>query len=324
MASSLVKDDPGLAETSRLWREMRGWLDTEHPDAALIAEWGDPAVSVPAGFHGDFFLHFGGQGQGRPMRSLWSNGVDTSRFESGAEPDGPCYFDAAGRGTARTFLDAYQGALAAIGEPGHISLPTSNHDFPRLHAGPRSPAQLPPAFAFQLTFPTVPAIYYGDEIGMRYVPGLPDTEGSVNPNGFNRGGSRTPMQWDDGPSAGFSAGPAERLYLPVDPDPGRPAAAAQRAGQGSLLHTVRDLIALRRAHPELGPAGSLEVLHDGYPLAYLRGERFLVVVNPSGETQQLRHGRPALGGSTAARHTGVTVDETTITAQPFSFGIFEL
>jgi glycosidase len=51
---------------------------------------------------------------------------------------------------------------------------------------------LPPAFAFHLTFPTVPAIYYGDEIGMRYVPGLPDTEGSVMVSGYNRTGSRTP------------------------------------------------------------------------------------------------------------------------------------
>ena len=42
MASSLVKDDPGHVETGRLWTEIRGWLDTTHPDVALIAEWGDP------------------------------------------------------------------------------------------------------------------------------------------------------------------------------------------------------------------------------------------------------------------------------------------
>jgi hypothetical protein len=29
---------------------------------------------------------------------------------------------------------------------------------------------------------------------MRYVPGLPDTEGSVMRSGHNRAGSRTPMQ----------------------------------------------------------------------------------------------------------------------------------
>src|SRR6202023_3119660 len=42
MASSLVKDDPGFAETSRLWREERGGLDRAHPGAVLLSAWGDP------------------------------------------------------------------------------------------------------------------------------------------------------------------------------------------------------------------------------------------------------------------------------------------
>ena len=79
------------------------------------------------------------------------------------------------------------------------------------------------------------------------------------------------MQWDDGPNAGFSTAPAERLYLPVDPAPDRPTVAAQRADPGSVLHLVRRLIALRRATPALGLAGATEVLHAGYPLVYLRG-----------------------------------------------------
>ena len=321
MASSLVKDDPGRVETARLWREERDWLDRAHPEAALLSEWGDPPVAVPAGFHADFFLHFGGPANGRPMRSLWSNGVSTEYPEWAAEP---CYFDAEGRGDAGTFLGAYHDALDAIGEPGHVALPTANHDFARLCAGPRTPEQLPPAFAFLLTFPTLPAIYYGDEIGLRHLPGLPDKEGSVMRSGYNRAGVRTPMQWDASPNAGFSAAPAESLYLPIDPDPERPTVAGQRADKDSLLHTVRDLVALRRAHPELGPGGSLEVLHAGYPLAYLRGGRFLVVVNPSDRTRALPHGRPELAAATAVRHTGVRLDRDAITASPFSFGIFRL
>jgi glycosidase len=323
MASSLVKDDPGFAETSRLWREERRWLDRTHPDAVLLSEWGDPAVAVPAGFHADFFLHFGGPANGRPLRSLWSNGIAPGPREW--SPDSPPFFDAGGRGNPGAFLSAYQDALTAIGEPGHIALPTANHDFARLHAGTRTAEQLPCAFAFQLTFPTLPAIYYGDEIGMRYVAGLPDVEGSISvASSFNRAGSRTPMQWDGGLNAGFSVAPAAALYLPVDPDPQRPTVSGQRADQNSLLHLVRDLIALRRAHPELGPGGSLEILHDAYPLAYLRGGRFLVVVNPSGHARALTHDRPGLAGATTVRHTGVKLDQATVTAGPFSFGIFRL
>jgi glycosidase len=320
MASSLVKDDPGFTETARLWREVRAWLDQAHPDAVLLSEWGDPAVAVPAGFHADFFLHFGGPANGPPLRSLWSNGTWTERPERATEPH---YFDSYGRGNTSAFLAAYHDALAAIGEPGHIVLPTANHDFARLHAGPRTTEQLPSAFAFLLTFPTLPAIYYGDEIGMRHLTGLPDTEGSVMRSGYNRAGARTPMQWDGGPNAGFSAAPAARLYLPVDPDPGRPTVAGQRADQASLLCLVRDLIALRRAHPELGPGGRLEILGDAYPLAYLRGDRFLVVINPSDRARVLPHDRPALAAATAVRHTGVQLDQATITAGPFSFGIFQ-
>lgn len=322
MAYSLVKDDPGCAETGRLWREVRAWLDRAHPDAALLSEWGDPALAVPAGFHADFFLHFGGPANGRPLRSLWSNGTAVNRAEWGA--DNPCYFDADGRGDPGVFLAAYRGALAAIGEPGHIALPTANHDFARLCAGSRAAGQLRPAFAFLLTFPTLPAIYYGDEIGMRHVPGLPDTEGSVMHWGYNRAGARTPMQWDSSPNAGFSAAPAASLYLPVDPDKDRPTVAGQRARSDSLLHLVRDLIALRRAHPELGPGGSLEILSDAYPLTYLRSGRFLVVINPSDRTYVLPHGRPELAGATAVKHVGVKLNQTRISAGAFSFGIFRL
>lgn len=320
MASSLVKDDPGFVETGKLWTELRAWLDRTHPDAALLAEWGDPAAAVPAGFHGDFLLQFGGGGDGRALRSLWHTGTATNRDEWGTPP---CYFSASGEGSARTFLTAYDQATHTIGEPGHVILPTANHDFARLHCEPRTPEQLPAAFAFQLTFPTVPAIYYGDEIGMRYIPGLPEKEGSVLAADYNRAGSRTPMQWDQGTNAGFSTAAAENLYLPLDPDAdARPNVATQRADDASLLNQVRDLIALRRATPELGTAGSLEVLHDGYPLAYLRGGRYLVVINPSDAEVSLRHDRPEMATANIVRGHGVVVGESSLTAEPFAFGIF--
>jgi hypothetical protein len=49
-----------------------------------------------------------------------------------------------------------------------------------------------------------------------------------------------------------------------------------------------------------------------------------VIVNPSDHTRVLKHDRPDLAGATAVRHTGVDVDGASITAGPFSFGIFRL
>ncbi|MEV4612629.1 alpha-amylase family glycosyl hydrolase [Kitasatospora sp. NPDC049258] len=317
MASSLVKDDPGTVETGRLWTELRGWLDQRHPDAALLAEWGDPARSVPAGFHADFFLQFGGDTDGRPLRSLWQNGAGTDQDGWPAEP---CYFDADGKGDFGVFLDAWRAADRAVGSAGRISLPTSNHDFSRLACGPRTRDQLAPAFAFQLTWPTLPAIYYGDEIGMRYVPGLPDTEGSTLGPRYNRAGSRTPMQWDAGPGAGFST--ATDLYLPLDPAADRPDVATQRADESSLLHQVRHLIALRRTHPELGTHGEVEVLHTGYPLAYTRGDRFLIVVNPRRAPATLPLPTPTPRRELTTH--GIHLTDTHLHATGFSYGIFEL
>ncbi|MEU0372243.1 alpha-amylase family glycosyl hydrolase [Streptomyces sp. NPDC006283] len=322
MAASLVKDDPGHAESARLWRELRAWLDTAHPDAALLSEWGDPAVSVPAGFHADFFLQFGSDNDGLTLRSLWNNNTGTVNEQwAPLEP----YFDAEGAGSPATFLDNWQSAtetIAASGRRGFISLPTANHDFSRLSSGPRAAEQLPAAFAFQLTWPTLPAVYYGDEIGMRYVPGLPDHEGSVLGPRYNRAGSRTPMHWDDTENAGFSTAPADALYLPLDPDPARPTVAAQRADPGSLLNLVRRLITLRKSTPELGPAGSVRVLHAGYPLVHVRGGRYLVVINPRRDAVEARLPEAVTARPVEVRGVDVTAD--LVRAEGFAYGIFDL
>jgi maltose alpha-D-glucosyltransferase/alpha-amylase len=132
------------------------------------------------------------------------------------------------------------------------------------------------------------------------------------------------MQWDDAPGAGFSTAPEDRLYLPVDPDPGRPTVAAQRDDPGSLLHLVRRLIALRKATPELGSRGTVEVLHTDYPLAYVRGGRYLVVVNPRRSPATLALPRAELAAVRPVESSGVTVGEKEIIATGFSFGIFAL
>jgi maltose alpha-D-glucosyltransferase/alpha-amylase len=268
MASSLVKDDPGKLETGALWRELRGWLDHAHPEAALFSEWAQPQVSVPAGFHADFFLHFGSS---QAFRSLFHNGaVHDPTFRPR-----PCYFDAAGAGSVSEFLAEWATALPVIGDGGHIVLPTSNHDYPRLVAGSRTAEQARAALVFILTWPTLPAIYYGDEIGMQYQPGLPDLEGSVLGQwwaGYNRAGSRTPMQWDH-------ADP-EVTYLPPHPSPIRPNVVDQQADPSSTLNLVRELITLRKTHAALGTSGSVETINPGYPFVYRRGNQFTIAVNP--------------------------------------------
>jgi maltose alpha-D-glucosyltransferase/alpha-amylase len=165
-------------------------------------------------------------------------------------------------------------------------------------------------------------IYYGDEIGMRYVPGLPEKEGSQLGTEA-RQGSRTPMQWDATPGAGFSTADPEALYLPIDPDPDRPDAAAQLADPDSLLHQVRRLIRLRRDTPALGTGGGVTVLHEGYPFVYRRGEHHLVVVNPRREPVELTLPEP-IGPATGLLVRGAAVTGRLVSAAGFGYGVFRV
>ncbi|RYZ26641.1 MAG: hypothetical protein EOP01_08765 [Propionibacteriaceae bacterium] len=178
------------------------------------------------------------------------------------------------------------------------------------------------ALTFLLTWGSVPCIYYGDEIGMRYLPDMPDVEGAICNPAYNRAGCRTPMQWDDSPNAGFSAAAPPDLYLPIDPDPGRPSVAAQEQEADSTLALVRRLISLRRATPALNARASTRVLHPGYPFAYVRGETHLVVVNPRRDQAVLV--ADEIAGARPLLTDGLSIQNTTVTAKGFGYGVFAL
>lgn len=265
MAMSLVKNDPESKGTIALWQEVHAFLAQEFPEAGMIAEWGEPDKSLAGGFHMDFLL------SGGP-----SHYDDLFRC---AEP----FFSHRGKGDVSKFAAHYQYYIEKTHGKGLICIPSGNHDTARL--APRLQGdELKHCFAFLLSMPGAPFIYYGDEIGMRYMEGLTSVEG-----GYHRTGARTPMQWDDSVNAGFSAASGERLYTPVDRSPGRPTVKTQMADENSLYHEIKRLIAVRMAHEALQSNGSIAFVYareNTYPFAYVRSsgaEKILVVLNPSME-----------------------------------------
>jgi len=90
-----------------------------------------------------------------------------------------------------------------------------------------------------------PIIYYGDEIGMGDNIDLTD-----------RDGLRTPMQWEAGPGAKFSAADPKQFYTPViSKNPYGPEwvnVADQRNDLHSLWHVIKKMIEIRKKHPVLG------------------------------------------------------------------------
>jgi glycosidase len=330
MASSLVKDDPGRAETGRLWQQMRAWIETNYPGRILLAEWGDPARSVPSGFHADFLLHFGGETDGLPMRSLWNNGAGTVNSSWHQQH---CWADAEGLGETGTFITAWREAAEVIaaadpagkyGRTGIVGLPTANHDFTRLVAGPRDAVQARVAMTLVLTWPAMPCLYYGDEIGMRFLPGLAAIEGSRLEPSFERAGSRTPMAWGDLTGTPFADGPSDSRYLPQDTDPDAPTVAAALAEPSSLLHLVRELVRLRHQDPRLDAGAPVQVLASGYPTAYTRGTdaSLLVVLNPSGQSVELA--LDAADGAEVLIGRGVRLLAEVVELDGFGYAVIDL
>lgn len=323
MAASLVKNDFDKSATIKLWKEdMAKWFKENYPENLLIAEWFNPAQSVNAGFHVDFFCHDGVYN----YSSLFFYGRGGRNGAPAVDP----YFDKAGKGGLKTWYDLYTYQYEAVKGKGYVSMPSGNHDFNRLSTGVRStPDQLKVAMTFFLTMPGVPFLFYGDEIGLKHNPNAKPVEGS-----FNRSGCRIPMLWDGSANAGFSTAPIEKIYIPQDPDPDRMTVQKAEADPNSLLHYVRTLIKLRAEHKTIGADAEWKLLNDleqPYPMVYqrtLNGKKCIVVLNPSDKKVtaeiSVQGATPEIiGGSykTATYKAGKSVDKITIS--PVSAVIYE-
>lgn len=272
MADSLVKNDEDKSATASLWRKVRSVLDEEFPEAALISEWCDaPRAVINAGFHSDFLLNHSGKLTYYGFRYRNEQGENKS------------YFCKTAHVSAQNMLERYLDELYKIEGSGYISIISGNHDTERI-SYMLDESELRLAYVFLLMLPGVPFFYYGDEIGMRYLP-QQSKEG-----GFHRTGSRTPMQWDSSErNLGFSAAPAKKLYLDVDRSPDAPCAQQQMQDDNSLWNLVRRLNEIRQANADLQSDAHLRLLccsEDGV-LCYQRGDSIAVAFNPTDQPRTL-------------------------------------
>jgi alpha-glucosidase len=168
--------------------------------------------------------------------------------------------------------------------------------------------------ALLLTLKGTPFLYYGEEIGMANlsltdISQLRDTAAINQYRGLTRQQNvppqtafqqvaattrdrcRSPMQWNDGPHAGFST-PEGSSWLPVHPAYRAGVnVAAQTDDPASLLTFYRRMLALRRTTPALitGDYQIIDTEHPAY-LAFLRQDSehkqtCLIMLNFSAEEQ---------------------------------------
>ncbi|MGI8718247.1 MAG: alpha-amylase family protein [Lapillicoccus sp.] len=122
-------------------------------------------------------------------------------------------------------------------------------------------ARMELAYSLLFSLPGTPVLRYGDEIGMGDNARLP-----------GRDAIRTPMQWEPGPTAGFSSAPPQSFFRPL---PARGAAGGARTSvreqqrePGSLLRWFQQMIGTLRECPEIG-VGTCSVLDLDLPPSVL-------------------------------------------------------
>jgi alpha-glucosidase len=137
--------------------------------------------------------------------------------------------------------------------------------------------------------------YYGDEIGMVTTPPTrkEDVKDPIGITGWpkekGRDGERTPMQWNDGPNAGFSP-PGVKPWLPIPPSYRTVNVASEEHEPDSMLHWYEQLIALKKQNAALRD-GTETMLNtsDEHVLSWMRkvdgGETVVVACNFTAQPQ---------------------------------------
>jgi len=111
----------------------------------------------------------------------------------------------------------------------------TNHDMDRVqNVLGSSVAKNKVASSLYLSFPGIPYIYYGEEIGMT----------GAKPDEF----IRTPMLWSNSPNAGFTSG---NPWIRVNTEYNGKNVALQENDENSLLNHYKKMVQLRNAHKEI-------------------------------------------------------------------------
>jgi len=224
---------------------------------------------------------------------------------------------------ARQFAKKIDEWEIALGEEKWPNYVLNNHDTIRSatrYASGADDQRLKIAATMLLTLRGTPFLYYGEEIGMRDIR-LKRSQ-ILDPIGRHywpffkgRDGCRAPMQWEGNlPYAGFSQ---FKPWLPLHPDFQERNVAGQSKDGLSLLNFYKQVIALRRAHPELISGSYQQILGLAHGvLGYERKfeqERTQVLLNFSKSTKQIeledKNERWIVGLTSQSRSIGTALKE---------------
>lgn len=239
MAGWIVKrDDEEFSGTIKAWDIILKPIKEKYPNAFFVSEWSSPKHSLLAPFDSDFLL----QDPWKPLHIYMCRG-DEPFFRKNVVK------------SAHPFFEFYTDLIRFAKEKNKfVSIISGNHDTIRIKDW-LNDDELGLFYIFMYTMPGMPFMYYGDEIGMTYNKKLKSVEG-----GYHRTGSRTPMQWDESVSAGFST--STNTYTCVNHDYLTINVQKELQDENSLLHLVKRLLSLRKDEVSLDNDAEIIVIND--------------------------------------------------------------
>lgn len=256
MADSLVKNDDNKEATIEVWNYIFSVVKGKYPNAFFVSEWCNPWQAFKAGFDSDFVLDH------------WDNYYH-SFIRADEYSQGPSVLN--GRDHS-FFLEDLRKRIDASNEyGGYLANISGNHDVLRLRHY-ASVEQAKVYYMFMMFMPGIPFIYYGDEIGMGY-KALPNKDG-----GYQRVGSRTPMQWDHSKNDGFSL--SDKIYLPVNTATNI-TLEDNLASPNSLYHFIKKLIEIRQNNEVL--KGKDVVINENNRVISFKRDNLEMIINLSNE-----------------------------------------
>ncbi len=193
--------------------------------------------------------------------------------------------------------------------------------------------------AMYLTLRGTPIMYYGEEIGMQNndPKRREDVKDPIGRRGWpkekGRDGERTPMQWDDGPNAGFTTGIP---WLPIPVAYKTYNVADELKDPNSILNWYKGLLALRHQDKALLD-GDYIALNQNDPnvLSYLRryqDDAALIVINMSSSPQKVSFDLTKQGFESGTAKTLLTTQSSLkntssfkqVSLEPFAVYIAEI
>ena len=222
--------------------------------------------------------------------------------------------------------------------PGYPTLFFGSHDNPRLldRLAGGNIDRAKTLAALILTAKGVPFIYYGEETGMKNITantydeiadiqgktfyklaidaGKTTKEALVEGNNHNRDKSRSPMQWDDSPNAGFTAG---LPWIKLNENYREVNVSREVQEPNSMLNIYKVLLTLRNNEKTL-QYGSYEKLERNNDLISFtrsyKGDKIAVVLNfGKQQSVDIPTGAKILMGNTLLKTNDFLIYRTTIT-----------